>query len=322
MLDTLERETLPLYTSLLRSQALQDPRTQQSHAGDIGPSDIGFCRQKVALMLKGVQQSDSKSIWAAEVGRALHAHVLAQFKEAAPDRFLTETHDLERLTVPINLSSGVSIVHPGHPDMVDLELNAVIDIKTVDGLSVIRRSGPSTSQRFQRWLYGKGCVDAGVLDPSKPVYVGNLWFDRSGSDENPHLDLEEFTPELGFEIEQWIDDTIYAVKHDEDASRDVAAPVCEVICEFFTVCRGTLPDQNADVITDQSVIDAVRAYREGMELEKQGKALKRDSKAMLEGISGMADGFQIRWTYVGDSEVAATIRQGHHRLDVRPARKG
>jgi hypothetical protein len=314
--DSLVAQTLPLYTTMLRAEQLQDPRTLQTKASKIGPSDIGFCRQKVLLMLKGVEATDSKDTWAAEVGKAIHTRLLGQFKSADPARFLTEDADTERLTVSINLGEGISIVNPGHPDLVDLVLNAVIDIKTVDGLGVVRRHGASTSQRFQRWLYCKGLIDAGVLDGSKPVYHANLWFDRSGADSNPVMEIEEFDDLLGFQIEQWISDVIYARTHNEDASRDVASPVCEAICEFFTVCRGGLPDQEAELLDDPQIINAMHAFIEGRDQENAGKALRSDAKKALVGISGICDGMQIRWTHVNETD----SRAGSSRLDVRPAR--
>ena len=46
------------------------PRSMQSKQGIMGPSDLGFCRSKAALMTKGVEQTDETPINSAQIGRA------------------------------------------------------------------------------------------------------------------------------------------------------------------------------------------------------------------------------------------------------------
>ena len=53
------------------------------------------------------------------------------------------------------------------------------------------------------------------------------------------------------EIDSWVGDVIYAVKNNEDASRDIPAAVCERICSHFTACRGALEtNDGAELIID------------------------------------------------------------------------
>jgi len=77
-------------------------RSKQSADGILGPSDIGFCRNKAALMTKGVAATDNPPKWAAAVGTAIHNYVEAAIKEAA-DRIAAleaENERLRKLTTP------------------------------------------------------------------------------------------------------------------------------------------------------------------------------------------------------------------------------
>jgi hypothetical protein len=101
---------------------------------------------------------------------------------------------------------------------------------------------------------------------------------------------------------------IYAVSMGEDSSRDVPAPVCEKICDFFTVCRGGLEDNSSDgLITDPELVSAVDMYVAGRTAEGNGKEMKKAAAEMLSNVSGVTDLYQVRWVQVNGSE----------RLDVR-----
>lgn len=290
------------------------PRTKQSREGILGPSDIGFCRQKAVLVTKQVQPTDTPSKWAAMVGTAMHNYIEAALKAAHPDWLVGS---IDKIRVTATLPSGAEI--SGSPDVVVPSANAVLDIKTVDGFEWVKRNGTSSSHKFQRHLYAMGLVAAGILSSDKPVLVGNLYFDRSGKEPEPVVLTEEFDPTLTSEIDSWVTDVIYAVTHGQDASRDVAAAVCQRICEFFTVCRGgelSVLD-GADIITDEPTLTAIDMYLEGDGLEKQGKKLKAEAKQHLVGINGTSDKAQVRWVHVNPTVVPETQRSGYERLDVR-----
>ena len=293
----------------------QSPRTKQARDGILGPSDIGFCRQKAVLMTKGVQPTDDPPKWSASVGTAVHNYVERAIKASHPDWLLGSIDNVE---VTATLPSGVEI--KGHPDIVIPSDNAVIDIKTVDGLAYVRNQGASLQHKYQRHLYALGLIQSGTLDSSKPVLVGNLYMDRSGKEPEPLLLVEEMDPMLTGEIDLWVEDVIYAIKNNEDASRDVASPVCERICEFFTVCRGSLPDDDSDLIQDTELINAVDAYVRGREMEKEGSALKKEAQALLNGVSGSTGTHQVRWTEIQPTVVESFQKSGYLRMDVRKLR--
>jgi hypothetical protein len=288
----------------------------QADEGRLGPSDIGFCRQKAALMVKGIEPTDSTPKWAAAVGTAVHNYVEAAIKGMFPDWLLGS---IDNLTVTATLPSGAQI--SGHPDIVIPSANTVLDIKTVDGFAWVKREGTSQNHKFQRHLYALGCVQAGLFDKTKPVYVGNVYFDRSGKEATPLTIVEELDPMLTDEIDAWVTDVIYAVKNGEDASRDIPAAVCERICSHFTACRGALDThEGGEPITDPELIAAVDMYTEARNMEKTAKQMKEEASTMLAGVNGSTGDWQVRWVEVQPSRVEAFDKQGYARLDIRKAR--
>ena len=292
-------------------------RTVQSDEGRLGPSDVGFCRQRAALVTRGVGTTDSPPKWSAAVGTALHTYVEAALKEMFPTWLMGSIDDV---TVTATLPSGATI--SGHPDIVIPEDNTVLDIKTVDGFQWIKREGTSQQHKYQRHLYAMGCIAAGLFDKTKPVYVGNVYFDRSGKEPVPMVFVEELDPTLTDEIDGWITDVIYAVTNKEDASRDIPSAVCEKICSHFTACRGGLQSNNeGDQIVDNDLVSAVEMYVEGRSMEKTAKQMKDEAVSILAGINGATQNWQVRWVNVQPSRVDSFEKQGYSRLDIRKVRK-
>lgn len=288
-------------------------RSLQKQAGVLGPSDIGFCRQKAALVTRQIQPTDARKVWAAGVGTAIHSFVEDILQVAFPDWII----EGERVTA--RLVNGVEI--SGTPDIIVPAWNMVLDLKTVDGYSWVKRSGVSQNHQFQRFLYALGACQAGILDKDKPVFVANVYLDRSGKEQRPYVVVDEINWGMENEIAAWIEDVMYAVEHSEDASRDIAAPVCEQICEFFTVCRGSLPSSDEELIDDPELRDAIAMYVEGRELKKEGERMVRGASARLAGVNGSDGEWQVRWTTVGASTVEAYERAGYEKIDVRKVRK-
>lgn len=291
-------------------------RSIQAQEGRLGPSDIGFCRQKAALMVRGVEATDVTPKWAAAVGTSIHNYVEEAIKKMFPDWLMGS---VDNLSVTATLPSGAQI--SGHPDIVIPSENTVLDIKTVDGFAWVKREGTSQNHKYQRHLYAMGCVEAGLFDKTKPVYVGNIYFDRSGKEPKPMVFIEEMDPMLTDEIDSWVQDVIYAVKNNEDASRDIPAAVCERICQHFTACRGALETfDGGELIIDKDLVSAVDMYTEARNMEKTAKQMKVEASAMLHGINGSTGQWQIRWVQVQPSKVESFDKQGYSRLDIRKAR--
>lgn len=308
-------ETLQIAISnAIRSYGINAPRSKQSRDGILGPSDLGFCRQKAALVTKGVERTDEVSIAAAQVGTAIHEYVGKALKQAYPHWFIDE----HRITA--TLPSNVEI--SGTPDIIAPDLNAIIDIKTVDGFEWVKRAGTSQNHKYQRHMYALAAIQNGLLDGTKTVHVGNLYIDRSGKEAEPLLLIEPMDYGLTNEIDSWIQDVIYAVKNGEDAMRDIAAPVCERICEFFTVCRGALEVHDGGIfIDDPELLSAVDMYNEARDMEKQAKQMKDEAGAMLAGVNGSTGQWNVRWVEVQPTRVESFEKKGYMRIDIRKARK-
>jgi hypothetical protein len=305
--------------SAIKAQSDSTPRTIQSREGLIGPSDLGFCREKARLMMSGTKQSDTKPTWAADVGTAIHAWAGQALATAFPG-WLCEGYGAHPGRVTATFPNGAEV--SGTPDIIVPDWNAVLDIKTVDGFERIKRYGTSEAHQFQRHTYALGCIAAGILDPDRPMFVGNVYLDRSGEEWMPYVTSDPFDPLLTMGISEWIDDVIYAVTNRESASRDIAAPVCEKICEYFTVCRGGLPVADNVLIEDEGLLTAIEMYVEGRDLENAGKRMKSQAATELSGISGTSRDWQVRWTTVGESDVPGYTRKSYEKIDVRKVRRG
>ncbi len=309
-----EKEIEELIAMAIRNGQELDPRTQQANEGRLGPSDIGFCRQKAALMTRGIKPTDSKPLWAAGVGTAVHNYV-EKFITVAFPSWLIEDH---KVTASLP-RSGAEI--SGTPDIIVPNKNLILDIKTVDGFETVKRYGPSLNHRYQRHLYALGAIQERILDGSQQVYVGNVYLDRSGRNPRPFVTIEPMDDSLTEEIDSWVEDVIYAVKMGEDANRDIAPAVCEKICNFYTVCRGGLPVDESEPITDPNIVQAIDLYVEGRTMEKAGKDMKREAQAVLDGINGSDGRFQVRWVTVSETQVEGFTRPASKRLDVRAVRR-
>ena len=306
-----------IVTDALNTYQSAAPRSLQSAEGILGPSDIGFCRQKAVLMTKGVPQSDNPPKWSAAVGTAIHNYVEAAIKAIHPDWIVGS---IDELSVTATLPSGASI--SGHPDLVVPSANAVLDIKTVDGFEWVKRDGTSLQHKYQRHLYALGLIQAGILDDSRPVLVGNIYFDRSGKNPTPYVLAEDMDPTLTDEIDSWVQDVIYAVKHNEEASRDVPSAVCARICSHFTACRGGLDTQDGgDTITDSELLSAIDMYVEARDLENKAKNMKDQAKDKLLGVNGTTGTYQVRWVEVAPTMVKASERPGYQRMDIVKIKK-
>ena len=306
-----------LIEAALRAHSDGSARSIQSADGILGPSDIGFCRQKAVLMTKGVEATDSTPIMPAAVGTAMHTYTETAIKKMFPT-WLVGSIDNTRVTA--TLPSGAQI--SGSFDIAIPEDNTLLDIKTKDGLAWVVREGASQSNKFQRHLYVLGAIAAGIIDPNKTIYVGNAFIDRSGKNENIVVDTQEWDPTLTDEIDSWISDVTYAVTHGEDASRDIPAAICERICSHFTACRGGLTvNEGGEQITDNELLAAVSMYVEAGTMEKTAKNMKDEAKAHLLGVNGTTLTHQVRWVQVNPSRVESFDKQGYERLDVRKVRK-
>ena len=252
----------------IQNASNQTDRSQQQQDHFIGLSTLGHCRQYAALMVKQTPFSDERDKTPAFFGTVAGDAIEKQIKKDHPD-WLTQGE------VEFHIPSGGTIM--GHFDIVvpasaatEEHPQAVWDLKSKAELESVKRYGVSTQQIFQIHAYTKACIDAGLLDPSKPIFCGDIFFDRSGRDKNPFTIAHVYSEDvIGF-IDEWINDVKYAVLHGEDASRDMPREWCWSYCEYATVCRGNDTDVEG-LVEDPEFLAGVSMQVEASELERRAK---------------------------------------------------
>jgi len=286
------------------SSMRDSPRSTYASENKIGVSDIGGCREYVRRTIIDEPFTDEQENYAAAfIGTAIGA-----FAEQAMVTAGAKVDTQVAVTVVLNIR-GYVLNLPGHPDLVGGDY--CVDFKTVDKLGVTRRTGPTTKQWFQVMLYTSALIAMGRLPADAWCLLA--FIDRSGSEPEPLVFARRFDRDVVREAEDWLDDVIYAVQHDEETSRDQPRSWCDACCPRVTACRGTDTDVTG-LIDDPIVIEAINVYREATASIKQLEKDKASAKSVLTNISGNTGEVVVRWTEVGPADIPATTRAGYRRL--------
>jgi hypothetical protein len=311
---TAEEEALARdFYAAIQSATNESPRSVQASAHRIGVSDLGHCSERVRRHIAGEQEPAVDHLPAA-IGTALGDYVEAAVVAKFPNL-------IRQAEVELTLyGDGGTYVLSGHPDLID-PAGWVIDVKTSDGLDLIRRKGPSQQQVFQRNLYAKAAHQMGLFDDGvalEQVRVCNIWFDRSAREREAYVQSDLYDERVIEAATAWLDDTVYAFVHGEHARKEPPIAMCLRSCGFYLDCRagdGTV----GGLIEDHEQLAAIEMFMEGAELERRGKRLKDQSKQALKGVEGSTGAFTVRWSKVNGGFVAYE-RPGYERLDIRPVR--
>lgn len=278
----------------------------------IGVSELGTCRQKTLLKLLQTDESDHRLKLSAIIGDAVGERAEEAIVKHLADTWPGTTRQ-QRVTVDLpsgrfQLTGHVDLVTPGW---------GVRDIKTKDGLDLIRRTGSDQQNRFQRHLYALGASQCGLLDmPVEQAMTGNIYIDRSGGEDHPHVVNEQFDWSVVYDAEAWVEDVVYAAERGEDASRDKPRAWCESWCEYVTTCRGLDTDVTG-LIDDPETVSAVELYAEGQAEEASGRKKKDEAKKHLTGISGNTAEFAIRSVHVNETDIPGYTRKAYDKIDIR-----
>jgi hypothetical protein len=202
---------------------------------------------------------------------------------------------------------------PGHPDIYNRQ--HLIDFKTKEGLSVVKAGGPSLNDRFQRVLYAAALIRDGKMD--EDCMLHNVYVDRTGAETTPYVHSEPFSWALVVEAIEWLADVIYAVQHDEEASRDKPRDWCFAACPFAPKCRGVDDSDVEGLITDEELIVATKVYNEAKDRKSQAERDQKAAAAALRGINGSTGEWKFRWVSVPPTDIAAFTKRGYDRLDMR-----
>lgn len=280
-------------------------RSRQADARLIGVSDIGVCHEQTRRMLKGLPDSDSTPRMQAMMGTFADEGFKAARKAQNPDLIVDS---VVSITLP---SSGVQI--QGHPDEIDLDEPSVTDYKTkdADGLAYIRRNHSPDHHRYQRHLYGLGAIQTGLVT-AEGLIVRNIYVDRSGKDDTPHVEQEPFDMAVVAEAEEWLRDVLYAVEHDELAYKDKHVSWCRQWCQFATACRGM--DLPTSRFTDPEVVQAALTFDEINDTYRDAKRVRDHAKKILNEneVNGIAGDIHIRRTWVNGA--ADGSRKGYWKV--------
>lgn len=278
----------------------QTARSAQQADYRMGVSNLGHCRNLAVLMTKQTPFSDVRDKTAAFFGTVTSEPIENQIKIDHPD-YLVQSNLL------VSLPNGARI--PGHSDIIipfeaatEEMPQGIVDLKSKAELETIRKMGRSQQQQFQLVGYAAAAVDAGYLNPDEPIYLTNVFYDRSGKNQKPYAITTLYDPNEINNISDWVDDVTYAVMNNEEGSKDQAREFCASFCEYFTVCRGT--DTNVQgLIEDPEIIAAVDAYKEGGAMEAAGKKMKAAVKPLLDNVNGSTGTWVVKHTVVGAAHI-------------------
>lgn len=293
----------------------ESDRSKWAESNHLGVSDIGTCHEYVRRMILGVPWTDEQDNFAAAfVGTAVGEHVERAFKA-----MLGDDVEIQRKVVVHLLVRGYELDLPGTADIVLTE-NGLLDVKTKDGLGVVRRTGLTQQQVFQLVLYTAALIqeETLTLTDTGPM-IGCAFIDRSGREPDPYVFGFQYTEALLQQAIAWLDDVIYAIENDETAMKDPPRQWCFACCPYASDCRGGDTDVEG-LLDDPLIKNAVDVYTEANATIKALEKDKKSALSILEGISGSTGEHTVRWIDIGPSEVAFT-RNAYKRIDIRPVRK-
>jgi hypothetical protein len=290
----------------------ESDRSKWAESNHLGVSDIGTCHEYVRRMILGLPWVDEQDDFAAAfVGTAVGDHVERSMRAVFGD----EVEIQRKVTVHLRVR-GYELDLPGTADII-VNKDGLLDVKTKDGLGVVRRSGLTQQQVFQLVLYAAALIQEGVL-PENPM-VGCAFVDRSGREPDPYVFGFRYSQALLDDAIAWLDDVIYAIENGETARKDPPRAWCFKCCPYASDCRGG--DTDVEGLLDDGIIrNAVDVYTESNVIIRQAEKDKKSALSILEGISGSTGTHTVRWIDIGPSEVAFT-RAGYKRIDIRPIKR-
>lgn len=272
-----------LMDSVRRSQA-EAPRSKQR---TLGMSQLGGCREYIRATVAGDEHDEQTELkWAAYVGTAVGDLIERDLAAMFPDFVVTQ----ERISVRMPTSN---IVVTGSSDLL-LGEEAIVDLKTRDGLAEVRREGPPPKEMVQISGYLVGAVQMGLIGPEA---IGILhYLDRSGSDKGFHSWSVDFETAMEFlEIaDSRLKDVESALATGRRAPRDMPESWCfHTQCPFYKACwEGYVPSNE---ITDPRQIEAVAAYKAAADEAKAAESNKKAKRDAARGISGATPFHTIQW---------------------------
>jgi hypothetical protein len=291
-------------------------RAEQDKQFIIGPSAIGYCSERLRRQLDRQEPEDFVDWNKAFIGTWLGEGLEQALKKRWP-HLLTQSEFWVTLQ-----GDRYQYRIPAHSDVIDPTVGLVLDAKAKDGLMYVRRQETADQgYQFQRHLYGLGAHQSGLLGdiPLEDVRVGNIYYDRSGKEPVPHVQIEPFSHDVIRQATWWLDEVVEAFLAGEEATKEPPRQVCEATCGFYTKCRGYDTDVEG-VIRDEKHLQAMEMYIEGGDLERTGKKMKQQAQIILNGVEGHTSDYTLRWTLINGGPVHYD-REAYLRMDLRKRKK-
>lgn len=291
-------------------------RAEQDKQWIIGPSAIGYCSERLRRQLDRQEPEDEVDWNKAFIGTWLGEGLEQAMKKRRPD-LLTQSEfwiDLQ--------GDQHNYRIPAHSDIIDPRGGLVLDAKAKDGLMYVRRQETAEQgYQFQRHLYGLGAWQSGLFGdiPLENVRVGNIYYDRSGKEPVPHVQIEPYDPEVVRQAVWWLDEVVEAFLAGEEATKEPPRQVCESTCGYFTKCRAFDTDVEG-AIRDEKHLAAIEMYVEGGRLESEAKKMKTQAKVMLKGVEGHTPSHVLRWNLVNGYSVSYN-KDSELRISITKKRK-
>lgn len=317
-------------------------RSEQQRQFRLGASNIGHCQQAAVYMMKQTPPSDERDKSAAFFGTVAGAAIEEQLKKSHPD-WIFQAEVVFSIPSGGELGSHPDIIRPAAacvsveefearawfrqareaglvegPEQPEAFVQGIDDLKSKDKLDAIKKYGPSRQQKYQLAIYAAAAIDAGLLDPTQPIRLADVYFDRSGAQHEAYTFGWWYDPAILLEIDDWIHDLKYAVINNAEASKDKSRDWCWSYCEYATLCRGNDTDVEG-LIEDEGILATLEAYIKAADEERAWKKHKEALKLSIpDGLSGSTGKHNVRWVYYGPTETKASVRAGYWKLSVTP----
>lgn len=331
-MDEFEQAAAKVVADTIQNAANGTERSAQASAFRLGMSNIGHCQQAAVYMIKQTPPSDERKKTAAFFGTVAGEALEKQMKIDHPG-WLFQEEGVFAIPSGGELGAHIDIVvpaseavspeeflaskQPGYEGP-ELFVQGIWDLKSKDKLDIIKKYGPSKQQVFQVSGYASAMIDKGVLDGTKPIWITDVYFDRSGAQDECYSFGWFYDPAVLNEIDDWIHDLKYATVNNTEASKDKPREWCWSYCEYATLCRGNDTDAEG-LIEDPEILAAIETYQNAAEREREAKKEKDTAKLHIPlEVKGSTGTHNARWVWRNPTEVKAGTRAGYWMLDVRP----
>lgn len=294
---------------VIRRDMTESARTQQSVARLIGPSEVGGCRAYLAHMIADTPYDEGydDDKWAAYIGTYVGAAIETGLTRYFPDRYATQ--------VPLTATFPSGLQVSGHCDVVEHGVG-IDDLKSKDGLAMIRHSGPSLQHLIQVNIYLLAAIQEGLVPEDGTWSL--VYVDRSGRESEPYVVTGTLDMDIILVAESRLEDALYAAEHNmNDAPRDEPMDFCLNYCPFVGSCRGKDEHQTGGLIQATETLEAIAAYQAGLRMKNEGKKLQDEAKAKLIGIEGSTGEVEVTWTTVDATKIEAYERAAYTRMTIK-----